>query len=301
MNTSDVLNSRGEITDLKDTHELELSVIVPCYNEGDHIMSMSAGLSSQLDKIVGKARWQYVLVSNGCKDDTPVVLSQIAKRRPLSLTLFLKRPDYGNALRQGLSVAKGKWAFIINVDFWDLAFLSWAWRNRQLYDLIIGSKRGDPYMDKRPKYRRMLSWGLNVVLQLCFGLVVTDTHGQKLLDLAALGPILDACVMSRGQFDTEFTLRAQRQGLRIAEAPVPIVEERKQRNLMLKKIIQNFIDIVRLKKVIMRLPASAGIHYHRYSRFDMESETSPIHCSDKADLPNEGNRLDGCLGNNSHT
>lgn len=45
------------------------------------------------------------------------------------------------------------------------------------------------------------------------------THGPKLLRMSTMRPILDKCVMRRGQFDTEFTLRALRQGLRLAEVP----------------------------------------------------------------------------------
>jgi glycosyltransferase involved in cell wall biosynthesis len=252
----------------------DLSVIVPCYNEADHLMSMAEGLSPYLDSVVGTSRWQYVIVSNGSTDNTPEVMAMIAERWPFSLLLRLKRPDYGRALREGLRKAEGKWAFLINVDFWDHLFLSWAWQHRNMYDLFIGSKRADPYLDKRPRYRKILSWGLNALLQVYFGLVATDTHGQKLLSLEPLDPVLHACVMNRGQYDTEFTLRSQRSGLRIAELPVPITETRKQRNLMLKKIIQNLIDIIKLKQIMKRVPTSGGIHYHRYSRLDMESQVN---------------------------
>jgi len=108
------------------------------------------------------------------------------------------------------------------------------------------------------------------MLQLFLGLVSTDPHGQKLLHLPALKPILDICIMTRGQFDTAFTFRSQRVGLKIAELPVPIVEVRKQRNWMLKKIVQNSVDIVRLEKLLNLVPANGVIHYHRYSRQKME-------------------------------
>ncbi len=257
-------------------HEVDLSVIVPCYNEGDSLLTMAEALSTYLDETVGKERWQFVIVSNGCNDNTPDVMSLIAKRWHQSLSIFLKKPDYGTALKKGLISAEGEWAFIINVDFWDHLFLAWAWRYRKMYDLIIGSKRADPYLDERPKYRKILTWGLNVILQLAFGLVSTDTHGQKLLYLPKMRPILDACVMKRGQYDTEFTLRSQRAGLRIAEVPVPIVETRKQKNLMLKKIIQNCIDIVMLKINMNKVPATSGIHYHRYSQNDKEAGKNPL-------------------------
>ena len=81
--------------------------------------------------------------------------------------------------------------------------------------------------------------------------------------------------MHRGQFDTEFTIRSQRAGLRLAEFPVPIAEIRTQRNLMLKKIIQNLYDIFKLKKILRNVPDSGQIYYHRYSRIDYKSPDIP--------------------------
>jgi glycosyltransferase involved in cell wall biosynthesis len=248
-----------------------LSVITPCSNEGKHLLDMARALSPHLNRISGKGNWQFVFANNGSNDNTQKVISQIQEMWPSSISLNLNRPNYGNALKQGLKHAEGGWAAIINVDFWDSLFLSWAWSHRNNYDLIIGSKRADPYLDERPKYRKILSWGLNVWLQLVFGLVSTDTHGQKLLYMPSMRPVLKDCVMTRGQYDTEFTLRAQRKGLRIAEVPVPIKEERKPRTLMIKKILQNVIDITRLKLTLNKVSATEGIHYHRYSRNDMNS------------------------------
>jgi len=77
--------------------------------------------------------------------------------------------------------------------------------------------------------------------------------------------------MRRGQFDTEFTLRAARAQLWIAEVPVPIVELRKARNLMLHKIVRNFVDIRRLHRVMREVPIKAATRYHRWSREDVEN------------------------------
>jgi glycosyltransferase involved in cell wall biosynthesis len=252
-----------------ETPGILLSVIIPVYNEEKHLLSLAEALSVRLDETVGRGEWEFVFVNNGSTDGSDAVISAIAARLPACVcSVYLERPDYGNALRRGLRDARGEWAWIINVDFWDPVFLAWAWHHRQRYDLMIGSKRADPTLDERQKYRRILSWGLNVILQGYFGLVATDTHGQKVMHLRTLRPLLEVCVMSRGQFDTEFTIRSQRAGLRLAEFPVPIVETRKQRNLMLKKIKQNVIDIFLLKRVLRNVPFSGGVHYHRYSRDD---------------------------------
>ena len=249
---------------------IELSVIVPCCNEKDSLAAMAEELSIHLDRVLGSGRWQFVFACNGCRDTTADIASRLCEKWPASIALCIDRADYGNALREGLNSAQGTYAYIINVDFWDDKFLAWSWLHRNDYDLIIGSKRADHLIDDRPKYRKLLSWGLNSMLQIYFGLVTTDTHGQKLLRMDRLRPILDACVMSRGQFDTEFTIRSQKMGLKTAEVPVPITEKRKQRNWMIKKILQNLIDIRTLKKVISKTPDSGAIHYHRFSRDDVE-------------------------------
>ena len=248
---------------------IELSIIIPIYNEEGELWSMAEELAVHLDKIVGESRWQYVLVDNGSVDSTPQIIQKITQRWPNSAPVRLAKPDYGKSLATGLENAGGEWAFIINVDWWDPVFLRWSWQKRTDYDLIIGSKRADNTLNQQTKYRRILSWGLSTILQLLFGFVGSDTHGQKLLRLSSMQPVLDECVMYRGQFDTEFTLRAMRKGLRLAEVPVPLVEKRKQRNWMIKKIAQNVWDIFRLKKVIKQIPFSHSIRYHRWAREDM--------------------------------
>jgi glycosyltransferase involved in cell wall biosynthesis len=247
---------------------IELSVIVPAYNEASDLWDMAIGLAPHLDRVVGANRWQFVIVDNGSIDDTPKIVSQIAQNWP-TLPLTLHKPDYGEAMYQGLKRAEGDWAYIINVDFWDDVMVAWCWRHRGLYDFVLGSKRSDPSLNQQHKYRKLLSWGLNSVLQFVFGFVGSDTHGQKFLYLPAVRPIANQCVMRRGQFDTELTLRAMRAGLWLAEIPVPVVELRPPRNLMFVKIYRNLVDIRRLRNTMRQIPANRPVRYHRWAREDL--------------------------------
>ncbi len=52
---------------------------------------------------------------------------------------------------------------------------------------------------------------------------------------------------------------------------MPIVEVRKQRNLMLQKIIRNLVDIHRLKRIMRQVPVQGAMRYHRWSREDVEN------------------------------
>jgi glycosyltransferase involved in cell wall biosynthesis len=248
---------------------VDLSVIVPIYNEQDQLWSMAASLGQTLDRVVGASCWQFVLVDNGSIDNTSKVLDAVVGSWPKSRVLKLDLPNYGTALRVGLQAAEAPFAYIINVDFWDPLFLQWSWANRDQYDLILGSKRADPTLNKLPTYRKFLSAGLNLIFQVFFDFVGRDTHGQKLIRLSAVRDILPHCIMERGQFDTELTMRALRGGLWVAEVPVPIAQARGPRNFMLLKIYRNVVDLWRLRRVMRNVP-SLRTRYHRWAREDME-------------------------------
>jgi|SRR5690242_7742079 glycosyltransferase involved in cell wall biosynthesis len=256
----------------QDQKPIHLSVVVPIFNEEEALMEMAERIAPHLDGIAGPQRWQFVLVDNGSTDESCAICDQIVARWPGSIKIHLPRPDFGDALYHGLTNATGPWAFIINADFWDIPFMRWCFRTRGSYDLVMGSKRADAALNRQHRYRKLLSWGLNVILQTVFGFVGSDTHGLKFIYLPALQPIFKTCVLRRGQFDTEFTLRASRAQLWLAELPVPISENRPPRNLMLTKIVRNFIDITRLYRIMKALPATSATRYHRWSRIDVENE-----------------------------
>jgi glycosyltransferase involved in cell wall biosynthesis len=246
-----------------------LSVVIPVYNEQGHLWDMAEALGEALDSVVGPSCWQFLFVNNGSSDGSQKILEEITATWPASKIIDLNRPNYGTALRVGLQAAEAPFAYVINVDFWDPLFLRWSWANRAQYDLILGSKRADPTLNHLPAYRKFLSAGLNMIFQVFFDFVGRDTHGQKFIRLAAIKEILPLCVMERGQFDTELTMRALRGGLWVAEVPVPIVQARGPRNLMLAKIYRNFVDLLRLRRVMRGVP-SVRTRYHRWSREDLE-------------------------------
>ena len=264
----------ADVTPMTVRRGVHLSVVVPICNEEDELPRMADGLAPHLDEIAGAGRWQFVLVDNGSKDGSSTLCDDIVRRWPQCVKVQLQRPDYGEALYQGLMHAAGPWVFIINVDFWDAPFMRWCFKTRGVYDLVMGSKRADHALNQQDNYRRLLSWGLDTILQTLFGFVGSDTHGLKFLFLPALRPIFETCVMRRGQFDTEFTLRASRAQLWLAEVPVPIVELRRPRNFMLSKIVRNLVDIRRLHRLMREVPVRAATRYHRWSREDVENLNS---------------------------
>jgi glycosyltransferase involved in cell wall biosynthesis len=256
--------------------ELPVSVVIPVFNEQSILLANMQALARYFDGAVGADKWGFIFVDNGSTDRTPELLGQIVERWPLCRVINLEKPNYGGALKAGLRAATTKWVYMLDVEQWDLPFMTWAWNNRQHYDVFIASKRADPTLNFQQPYRRFLSAALNAVLQVLFRYSGTDTHGPKLLNRESLDAIIAKCELDRGQFDTELVLRAMRGRKRLVEVPVEYRESRPHRNLMVKKIFWNLVALRRLQHVMRHVPFEGEVRYYRFAREDvMALEKSP--------------------------
>jgi glycosyltransferase involved in cell wall biosynthesis len=246
-----------------------VSIVIPLFNEEAVLMANAEALASYFDDVLGSDNWLYIFVNNGSSDGTSALLGRIAARWPLSQVLNLKKPNYGAALKAGLRAATTKWVYMLDIEQWDLPFMTWAWRNRHQFDLLVASKRADPTLNFQRPYRKFLSAGLNAVLQVLFRYSGTDTHGPKLVNRESLEGIIAKCELDRGQFDTELVLRAIRGTKRLVEVPVEYRESRPHRNLMIKKIFWNLVALRRLWYVMREVPFEGQIRYYRVAREDV--------------------------------
>ena len=246
-----------------------LSIVVPIRNEEAILWQNASTLADAMNSIVGLGRWRFILVDNASTDSTPTIIQTIVDAFPPSLTVYAPVTNYGAALKAGLDRVDTPYAMIVDVEQSDRPFLAWAWKHRDDYDLFIGSRRADPSLSVRPKYRWFLSWGLNALLQLFFDFTGSETHGPKLIRMECMRDLIAICVSDRGQYDTEIVLRAVRASRRIVEVPISIVENRKPRTLMLSKIVWNIIAFNRLRRILRHVPREGPVRYRRFTREDV--------------------------------
>jgi len=257
------------------TPELPVSIVIPIFNEQNILMQNAEALAGYLDGALGRGNWLFIFVDNGSTDGTPALLKQILARWPLSRVINLTEPNYGAALKAGLRGATTKWVYLLDIEQWDLPFMTWAWANRSQYDVFIASKRADPTLNFQHPYRRILSAGLNAALQVMFRYSGTDTHGPKLLNRESLHDMIQKCELDRGQFDTELVLRAMRGCKRLVEVPMEYRESRPPRNLMIKKVLWNLLALRRLQRVMRDVPFEGSVHYYRFARDDVTALSQP--------------------------
>jgi len=248
----------------------KLSVVIPVFNEEALLEERVCCFVATLDDVIGVGCWEMRLIDNGSTDNTASIIDDLTNRWPNVIGHSLPSPNYGLAIRHGVTKSDHVFVFIVDLDQWDDAFIQWAWRYRLSYDLILSSKRADASINRQSRSRFILSWGLNALLQLLFAFPGSDTHGQKLIDSQSLKHILSQTRADRGQYDVELVVRTLRAGKRIIELPVPYSEMRPRRNALIKKVVWNIWALSKLAWRLRALETNPG-RLRRISRLDVET------------------------------
>ena len=87
------------------TKDQLVSVVLPAYNQADHIGDIVRGFSGALGTM--PLRHEIVLVPNGSRDRTEAVCAELTTTLPNVRSVPLERGGWGRAVRHGLSQAHG--------------------------------------------------------------------------------------------------------------------------------------------------------------------------------------------------
>ncbi len=233
---------------------LELSVVVPAYNEAPAIKS------GKLKRI---AQWlavqpfagELILVDDGSQDQTAALAQGTA-------TQVIRIPHSGkaSAIVAGIQSARGELVLFSDMD--QATPIEEATRLIQAIQggsqVAIGSR--GLARSGAPVGRYVLSWGQVLVRRLFLGLQVTDTQcGFKAMTRPAALDILDCLRLyhpSRAReilgpsvtsgFDVEFLFVARRLGYRIAEVPVAWNYQETRRVNLLRDAGRGMQDILQI-------------------------------------------------------
>jgi glycosyltransferase involved in cell wall biosynthesis len=211
-------------TEVSATGWASFSVVVPIYNEAEIVQDCLSRMVADFRTL--EVPFEVLACENGSTDGTAELVDKFRLDHPEIRVEHLEVADYGLTLKHGMNAAKHEIVVIVNLDFWDLAFVRTAMGRLDAFDMVIGSKLMRGAHDRRPVVRRLITRSFNVFLRLGFGFRGTDTHGVKVYRREAFKDVIDRCVTDQWIFDTEFVLRAERAGRRILEVPVSVSEIR---------------------------------------------------------------------------
>ncbi|HEX2980083.1 MAG TPA: glycosyltransferase family 2 protein, partial [Anaerolineaceae bacterium] len=95
---------------------MNLSVVIPVYNEQENLPLLHQALCSALAPL--NLTWEVILVDDGSKDRSPVILEELAKLDPEHVRVLLFRRNFGQttAIAAGIDYSCGDIVVLMDAD-----------------------------------------------------------------------------------------------------------------------------------------------------------------------------------------
>jgi dolichyl-phosphate beta-glucosyltransferase len=196
-----------------DTSKVDLSIIIPAYNEARRILPT---IERQVRELRG-LRYSIIVCDDGSCDNTAALCEAIKER--LNLRLMVLKQQHagrGQALRYALERTSSKYVVFSSADIVLRRFeVEQALSRLRRADLVMFSK----WTRKRPRNvaRWILSRMFSFLLRVLFHVPFHDTQGVKLAGVHTARQIISACSSSGFFLDAEIAIVAFNRGLRVVE------------------------------------------------------------------------------------
>ena len=158
---------------------VELTLVVPLYNEEENLPELRSRLGALLDQYPGEA----VLVDDGSRDRTAALLDQLATEDPRFRAVHLSR-NFGHqaAVAAGLRYSRGRAVVVMDADLQDPPELvpQLISRWREGYEVVYARRAG---REREGVAKRLLAWAYYRILRRLVGLdLPADTGDFCLMD-----------------------------------------------------------------------------------------------------------------------
>ena len=226
------------------------SIVIPIYNE-EEIIEESTNAIFAICKRTG-IDFEIIFSENGSTDRTKKIAEKLIKKYTEIKIISNPEPNYGNALKAGLGLAKNDLVISFDIDYYSESFLHEALILDKKYSAITASKRLQSSEDGRRFVRRLATNFFVILLKTLFGTKLSDTHGMKAVKKEAIKQFVPQVVSTQDIFDTELLIRIEKNGGKIKEIPAKINEIRPSVSLIYKRIPRTIKSLVKLKIIFYK-------------------------------------------------
>lgn len=228
---------------------MDLSVVIPCFNEERRLPDSLAKVLPYLD---GRS-FEVLLVDDGSDDRTLEVMRESAAADPrLRVVSYRPNRGKGRALAEGVKASRGRLVLVTDADFStpidELGKLEDALGHGA--DVAIASRavRGARVELSQPIYRVLMGKTFNLLVQAVLLPGLWDTQCGFKLFRGDLARRLFAELKVPGfGYDVDVLYRARRGGARIVEVPVRWYNSAPTKVSAIRHSIQMFADIFRVR------------------------------------------------------
>jgi len=205
--------------------EVEVSVVLPAYNEEGTIEETVAVTLETLASFLPPGGYEVVVAEDGCEDRTPEIADRLAREHDAVRHAHSdERLGRGGALERAFRESRGRTLVYFDTDLaTDMAHLEELVESVRSgeYDLATGSRWLPDSEADRPARRGVPSLGYNRLVRLALRSELRDHQcGFKAFDREVLFDLLADVEDDHWFWDTEVLVRAQRAGYQIKEFPV---------------------------------------------------------------------------------
>ena len=198
-----------------------VSIVLACYNEEPHLERSFAEIRDVLDDT--QEPYEIVFVDDVSRDRTREAIARIVAANPdtrIQVLLHDTNKGRGATVTDGFRAAVGEIVGYLDVDLEVHA--------RYIPSLVKAIRKGADIATVRRIYafqvrsldRYLMSRGYSWLVRRLVGTALHDTEtGYKFFRRATVLPLLDEIRDPRWFWDTEFMIRAERRGFKIAEIP----------------------------------------------------------------------------------
>ena len=231
--------------------QVELSFVIPAYNEEDSIEDALGAL----DEVVKNRKLPYeiIVVNDGSKDKTlPKAITYASKNGHVRVVSYDNNVGKGYAVRAGFMQTTGEVVVFADSDMdIDLGTVSKYVAALEHGDIVIASKWHPDSVVSMPFTRRILSHGFNVLVRILTGAKLKDTQvGLKAMRKSAFADIFPRLCVKRYAFDVELLAVASLHGLRIVQMPTQLRIRESFHPKEMFKMFQDLLGIAYRLKVL---------------------------------------------------
>ena len=204
---------------------VEVSVVLPAYNEENTIEETVAVTLETLASFLPAGSFEVIVAEDGCEDRTPEIATRMAEEDDRVRHFHSdERLGRGGALERAFEAADGQTLVYFDTDLaTDMKHLEELVESVRSgeYDVATGSRWVPGQEASRPAKRGVPSRGFNTLVRVLLRSDVLDHQcGFKAFDREALFAIMDDVEDQHWFWDTEVLVRAQRAGYRVKEFSV---------------------------------------------------------------------------------
>lgn len=228
---------------------MELSVVVPCYNEEGRLPGSLRRIQPYLEG--QPLEFELILVDDGSSDGTGAVIRDAGRRHPYVNPLLLT-PNRGKgaAVAAGVKESRGRLVLISDADFStpieEFSKLEDAITGGA--DVAIGSRAAPGAREvDQPLYRQAMGKAFNRVVQALVLPGFLDTQcGFKLFRGGIARELFGQLRTTGFAFDVEILVSALRAGYRVREVPVRWVNSGSSRVAPVSDSARMLRDLLRI-------------------------------------------------------